>query len=72
MNMVHAFLLNTTGKEGMLNFTARPRGVLSGNVGTWRCGPDRVPFRPLRFTNDPFLFENWFIYRLHFSKMLNF
>ena len=25
--------------------------VLSGKVGTRMCGPDRVPFRPLRFTN---------------------
>ena len=30
------------------------RGVLSGKVGTGMCGPDRVPFRPLRFTNGPF------------------
>ena len=28
--------------------------VLSGKVGTGMCGPDRVPFRPLRFTNGPF------------------
>ena len=26
-------------------------GVLSGKVGTGMCGPDRVLFRPLRFTN---------------------
>ena len=26
-------------------------GVLSGKVGTRMCGPDRVPFRSLRFTN---------------------
>ena len=30
------------------------RRVHSGNVGTGLCGPDRVLFRPLRFTNDPF------------------
>ena len=29
-------------------------GVLSGKVSTGMCGPDRVPFRPLRFTNGPF------------------
>ena len=29
-------------------------GVLSGKVGTEMCGPDRVLFRPLRFTNGPF------------------
>ena len=28
-------------------------GVLSGKVGTGRYGPDRVPFWPPRFTNDP-------------------
>ena len=26
-------------------------GVLSGKVGTGMCGPDRVLFRPLSFTN---------------------
>ena len=31
-----------------------PGGVLSGKVGTGMCGPDRVLFRPLRFTNGPF------------------
>ena len=30
-------------------------GVLSGKVGTEMCGPDRVLFRPLRFSNGPFL-----------------
>ena len=30
------------------------RGVLSGKVGTGRCGSDRVPFRPPRFTMTPF------------------
>ena len=29
-------------------------GVVSGKVGTGMCGPDRAPFRPLRFTNGPF------------------
>ena len=47
-------------------------GVLSGKVGTGMCGPDRVLFRPLRFTNCPFLFENWFRYRSHFWKMQKF
>ena len=32
----------------------RTRGVLSGKVGTGMCGPDRVLFRPLRFSNGPF------------------
>ena len=32
----------------------RPGGVLSGKVGTGMCGPDRVLFRPLRFSNGPF------------------
>ena len=36
-------------------------GVISGKMGTGMHGPERVPFQPLRFTNDPFLFENWFI-----------
>ena len=38
-------------------------GIYSGKVGrpTGMCGPDRAHFRPLRFTNGPFLFENWFI-----------
>ena len=31
-------------------------GVLSGKVGTGMCGPDRVLFRPLRFTNGPFFY----------------
>ena len=31
-----------------------PGGVLSGKVGTGMCGPDRVLFRPLRFSNGPF------------------
>ena len=31
-----------------------PGGVLSGKVGTGMCGPDRVLFRALRFTNGPF------------------
>ena len=35
-------------------------GVLGGKVDTGMCGPDRVPFQPLRFTNGTFLFENWF------------
>ena len=35
------------------------RGVLSRKVGTRMCGPDRAPCWPLRFTNGPFLFENW-------------
>ena len=30
----------------------KPWGVLTGKVGTGRCGPDRVPFRPPRCTND--------------------
>ena len=43
------------------------RGVLTGKLGTGMCGPDRVPFRPLRFANGPFfIFENWFRYRSHF------
>ena len=49
-----------------------PGGVLSGKVGTGMCGPDRVLFRSLRFSNGPFLFENWFRYRSHFCKMHNF
>ena len=32
------------------------RGVLSGKVGTGMCGPDRVLFRPLRFSNGPFFY----------------
>ena len=36
------------------------RGYHSGKVGTGVCGPDGAHFRPLRFTNGPFLFENWF------------
>ena len=53
--------------------SARGGGVLSGKVGTRRCNQDRVPFWPTRVTNDPFLFDNWFIYRSHFSsKMLDF
>ena len=31
-------------------------GVLSGKVGTGMCSPDRVPFRPLRFTNGSFFY----------------
>ena len=29
-------------------------GILSGKVGMGMCGPDRVLFRPLTFTNGPF------------------
>ena len=50
-----------------------PRGVLrhvSGKVCKGMCGPDRVLFQPLRFTNRPFLFQNWFGYT--HTKMLNF
>ena len=32
-------------------------GYHSGKVGTGMCGPDGTHFRPLRFTNGPFLFE---------------
>ena len=31
-------------------------GVLSGKVGTGMCGPDRLLFRPLRFSNGPFFY----------------
>ena len=31
-------------------------GVLSGKVDTGMCGPGRVPFWPLRFTNGPLFF----------------
>ena len=31
-------------------------GVLCGKVGTGMCGPDRVLFRPLRFTNGLFFY----------------
>ena len=51
---------------------SKPGGVLSGKVGMGMCDPDRVPFRPLRFTNGPFLFENWFRYRSCFCKLHNF
>ena len=34
----------------------RGGGVLSGKVGTEMCGPDRVLFRPLRFTNGPLFY----------------
>ena len=47
-------------------------GYHSGKVGTGMCGPDGAHFRPLRFTNGPFLFENWFRYSSRFCKMLNF
>ena len=36
-----------------------PRGVLNGKVGTGMCGPDRVLFPPLRFTNG-----NLFIWKV--------
>ena len=36
------------------------RGYHSGKVGAGMCGPDGAHLRPLRFTNGPFLFENWF------------
>ena len=49
------------------------RGVLSGKVDTGTCSPNRVPFRPLGISMTPlFLFGNWFRYRSHFCKMLNF
>ena len=31
-------------------------GVLTGKVGTGMCGPDRVLFRPLGFSNGPFFY----------------
>ena len=34
----------------------RGGGVLSGKVGTGMCGPDRVLFRPLRFSNCPLFY----------------
>ena len=51
---------------------ARNPGLLNGKVGVGTCGPDRVPCRPLRFTNGPFLFENWFRYGSRYCKMLKF
>ena len=56
----------------LTNERGNRRGALSVKVGTWICGPDRVLFRPLRFTNGPFLFENWFRYRLRFCKIHKF
>ena len=51
----------------------RSRGrVLSGKVGMGMCGPDRVLFGLSGLPMAPFLFENWFRYRSHFCKMLNF
>ena len=39
-------------------------GGTFGKVGMGMCGPDKVLFWSLRFTNGPFfLFENWFRYR---------
>ena len=29
-------------------------GALSEKVGKGMCGPERVPFQPVRFINDPF------------------
>ena len=52
--------------------TTRGGGVLSEKVDSGMCGPDRVLFRPLRFSNSPILFENWFRYRWRFCKMHNF
>ena len=47
------------------------RGYHSRKVGTGMCSPGGAHFGPLRFTNGPFLFENWFRYRSRFCKMLN-
>ena len=64
------------GHEPWLTFkplkelSSRGGGVLSGKVGMGMCSPDRVPFWPLKFTIDPFLFENLFRYRSHCCKML--
>ena len=60
--MIHGFASHVKG----------PGGVLSEKVGMGMCGPDRVFFPPLRFTNGPFLFENWFRYWSRFCKMHNF
>ena len=50
--------------------------VLSGKVGTGRCGPDTPMigclFVLLGLSMTPFLFENLFSYRSRFCKMLNF
>ena len=49
------------------------RGVLCGKVGTWMCGPDRVPFWLLRFTNGPLLYLKIGLdVGRFFCKMLNF
>ena len=52
-----------------LEHNVEPRGTKKGGY-RWTCGPDWVPFRPIGFINDPFLFENWFRHRSRFS-MLN-
>ena len=47
----------------------RPGGYLVERWVRGMCGPDRVPFRPLRFSNGPFfLLENWFRFRLGYTK----
>ena len=57
---------------GRVDMRVFPGGVLSGKAGTGMCGPDMMPFRPLRFTNGLFLFENLLRYRSRFCKMLYF
>ena len=52
-------------------YLATLHGVLGEKVGTRMCGPDWVPFWPLRFTTAPLLFENWLTYRSCFCKMLS-
>ena len=49
----------TGGRGTLCSYVLNSRGVLSEKVGTddVRERKGRVPFRPLRFTNGPFLFE---------------
>ena len=47
-------------------------GVLSGKVDTGMCGLDRVPFRPLRFTNGSFYLKNGLDKGRVFAKCLIF
>ena len=49
---------NQSQVETFKSKTKSGGGGLSGKVGTGMCGPDRVLFRPPRFTNGPFFIWN--------------
>ena len=56
----------------VLHLTPGGGGVLSGKVGMGMCGPNRVPFRPLRLYRWPLFYLKNGLDKVAFFKMLHF